>query len=206
MALFAREFECPSCGGRIKRENAASKSLGCPYCGQTSHVSGDSLSMAGTPNLLIDYGSMFSVGMVATLRGRRFRVSGKLRIAYEDGFWDEWYIQFLDNNQDAWIQEDDGGFILFEPATDYERLSFHDIKVGGYYSFSNAYQQVFVTSKSRAKVEGGEGELPFAIIPGDIADFVEGVEDGKVISMEILPKETHISVGTPFKLDEVSLN
>ncbi len=205
MALFAREFECPSCGGRIKRENPASKSLSCPYCGQTSHLYDDKLSPKGQQHLLIDYGSMLHVGMTASLQGRRFRVLGRLRIAYEDGFWDEWYVHFLNDNAEGWIQEDDGSFVAFESVEEMEDINYHDVKVGSYFTFNPTYADVFITSKSRAQVEGGEGELPFRIVPGDTADFVEGIHQGKIVSMELLPSESHLYVGTPFQLEEVAL-
>jgi hypothetical protein len=205
MSLFVREFECPSCGGRIRRENPAAKSLGCPYCGQTSHLYDDKLDAKGQQHLLIDYGSMLHVGLTASLNGRRFRVLGRLRIAYEDGFWDEWYVYFLDTNTEGWIQEDDGEFVAFEPIEELDKISYHDTKVGNFMRFNSMYHTVFITSKSKAQVEGGEGELPFRIIPGEPADFIEGIQDGKVVSIEILPEETHLYVGAPFKLDELAL-
>jgi len=205
MSLFVREFECPSCGGRIKRENPASQSLGCPYCGQTSHLYNDSLNSKGAQHLLIDYGSMLHIGMSASINGRRFRVLGRLRIAYEDGFWDEWYVFFLDTNTEGWIQEDDGSFVAFEPIGELENFSYENVKVGSHFNINTTYSNVFITSKSRAQVEGGEGELPFRIIPGDTADFIEGIQNGQIVSVEILPGETHLYVGTPFKLDEIVL-
>jgi hypothetical protein len=205
MALFVREFECPSCGGTIQRENPASRSISCPYCGQTSHINADSLDAVGAQHLLIDYGSMFSVGMTATVKGHRFRVLGKLRIEYGDGFWDEWYIELLDANKYGWIQEDDGGFVLFVGGDEVSALNYDGIKVGTSVALSDKYPNVFITSKSRAKVEGGEGELPFAIIPGDTADFIEGISEGKVVSVEILGDENNLFVGAPFKIDEVQV-
>ena len=61
---------------------------------------------------------------------------------------------------------------------------------------------VFITSKSRATVNGGEGELPFKIIPGEPAVFVEGIIKGMLISSEILPDEQVLYVGQPFKIEE----
>ena len=205
MALFARTFECPSCGGEIKSENAASRSVSCPYCGQTSHLNADSLEAAGNQHLLIDYGSMFSVGMTATLKNHKFRVLGKLRIEYDDGFWDEWFVHLLDSGKNAWIQEDDGAFVFFVEGEGLEDIQYDNIHVGTNISLTDTYNNVFITSKSRAKVEGGEGELPFAIIPGDTADFIEGVQDGAVVSVEILPGENNLFVGTPFNLDDVQV-
>lgn len=205
MTLFAREFECPSCGGAIRRENPASRSLSCPYCGQTSHLTDDSLKAVGHQHLLIDYGSMLRVGMRAKLRDTPFSVLGRLRLKYEDGFWDEWYVQLLNSGDMAWIQEDDGSFVLFKQRASLEGLPYESIAVGGFYDISPAYPEVFISSKGRAEVEGGEGELPFAIVPGDPADFVEGISNGLLVSVEVLPDECNVFEGTPFDLDEIEL-
>lgn len=205
MTLFARAFECPSCGGEIRRENPASKSLSCPYCGQTSHLTDDSLEAVGRQHLLIDYGSMLRVGMRATLRDTPFSVLGRLRIKYEDGFWDEWYVQLLDKGDMAWIQEDDGAFVLFRQRESLDGIPYDAIKVGTFYDFGGEYNEVFITSKGHAQVEGGEGELPFAIVPGDPADFVEGMKAGGLVSVEVLPDECNLFEGMPFELDEITL-
>lgn len=224
MPLFIREFECPSCGGRIQRQNPASKSLSCPYCGQTSHITGgdsnlsysrstnnedaasETLEKVGGQHLLIDYGSMFSIGMSATLHEIRFRVLGRIRISYEDGFWDEWYVERFDNNTTAWIQEDDGSFTWFKYSGDTPNVKYEAIQVGSVVTFSNELEHVFITSKSRAVVQGGEGELPFAIIPNDRADFVEGIHQKRVISIEILDDGNHTFVGVPFNIDDLTIH
>lgn len=204
MALFAKEFKCPSCGGNIKQQNPASRSISCGYCGQTSHLNADSLQAVGGQNLLVDYGSYLSVGNRGRWQGQGFTILGRLRIEYEDGFWDEWYINF-DDGRPAWIQEDDGSFMLFEAAGELSGLEYENIHVGTFRDFSQDLTSVFITSKSRAKVEGGEGELPFRIIPGETADFVEGIKEGEMVSIEVLPDETSISLGKTISLDDLDL-
>ncbi len=207
MALFSREFECPSCGAALQQNNAASKSITCMYCGQTSHINMNQLEAAGQQHILIDYGSALSYGSSNRLRNEAFTILGKVRMAYEDGFWDEWYIEREDGSE-GWIQEDDGSFIFFEQnQTPIINVNFTDIKVGQTYNFSDdiqsAFNSVFVTSKGKATIKGGTGELPFKIIPGEKADFIEGISNGQVVSIEWHDGEYIGFVGSSFDIEEL---
>ena len=204
MALFAKESKCPSCGANIKQQNPASRSISCGYCGQTSHINAETLQAAGEQHLLVDYGSYLSVGNRGRWQEQGFTILGRLRIEYDDGFWDEWYINF-DDGKAAWIQEDDGSFMLFEASGEISGLHYNSIHVGTFVDFNQDLTDVFITSKTRAKVEGGEGELPFRIIPGETADFVEGIKEGEVVSIEVLPDETSIYLGKTISLDDLAL-
>lgn len=205
--MFSQEFECPSCGAPIKQNKPGSQTLGCTYCGQTSHLNANTLAAVGEQRLLIDYGSSLSIGQQGKYKDRDFIVLGRLRIDYKDGFWDEWYITFLDDGTDAWIQEDDGSFVLFiEKQKISDKFRFKDIKVGTYDDLQGEWESIFITEKSRATINGGEGELPFRIIPGQKADFVDGIWKGKIVSIEILPTERVLFLGTPFKLRELAFS
>lgn len=204
--LFEQSFECPSCGGQIPRKTPASKSLVCPYCGQTSHIHADTLEAAGNKHLLIDYGSSLSIGQTFKLGEAEGLILGRLRLDYEDGFWDEWYAQMLHDGSEAWIQEDDGSFVLFYREKDLPHAPrLEEIAVGQVVDLGELWEPFFVTAKSKAKVNGGEGELPFRIVPGEPADFVDGIWDGRPISIELLPGEKVLFVGRPFSLDELQL-
>ncbi|RMG27361.1 MAG: DUF4178 domain-containing protein [Bacteroidetes bacterium] len=204
--MFTREFECPSCGAPIKQNKAGSRTLCCTYCGQTSHLNADSLQAVGEKQLLIDYGSKLSVGLQGKFEGRDFLLLGRVRFDYEDGFWDEWYLTFLDDGSEAWIQEDDGSFVFFvEEKKVNTRFQLHRIKVGTYNDMHGEWEPVFVTEKSRARIHGGEGELPFKIIPGEQADFFDGIWKGKVVSVELLPAEQLLFVGRLIKLKDLTL-
>lgn len=200
--MFVREFECPSCGAPIQQKTPGARTLVCSFCGQTSHLNADSLEMAGNKHMLIDYGSVLQVGQSGRLGEREFMVLGRLRIDYEDGFWDEWYVQFLDNGTEGWIQEDDGDFVFFQAIG---KLAFTpelmQASVGSTVDVGAPLPPIFVTSKAEAKVNGGEGELPFQIIPGEPADFIEGIAEGRIISIEALPAETVAYSGRPFPIE-----
>lgn len=204
--LFQREFECPSCGGPIPQRTPGARTLVCSYCGQTSHLNADSLETAGDKHLLIDYGSSFAIGQQIALGESNdpLLLLGRIRLDYEDGFWDEWYAQNLNTGAANWLQEDDGQFVHFQRAeAPLASLGYDEVRVGSTIPLSDSYQEVFITAKSKASVNGGEGELPFRIVPGEPADFVEGIQQGQVISVELLPDERAVFVGRPFELSEI---
>jgi len=206
-ALFTREFECPSCGAPVPLARPGSRTLVCGYCGQTSHLNADSLQAVGEKNLLIDYGSVFQTGQQGKLGDRDFAVLGRMRFDYEDGFWDEWYLQFLDDGSEAWVQEDDGSFVLFQEQPRVEQpVDYDRIEVGRKVDLDETWTQVFITSKSHARVNGGEGELPFRIVPGEDATFVEGIWSGKIFSLELLAEGQIPFLGTLLKLDQIQLS
>lgn len=204
--MFAQEFSCPSCGGPIKQQNPGSKTICCPFCGQSSHLFADSLQAAGEKHLLIDYGSVFETGQTCKLGGREFLVLGRMRFDYEDGFWDEWYINYLADGSEGWIQEDDGGFVLFrEEKRLAQQLDFRRVKVGAPHDLEGAWEPTFITSKGHARVNGGEGELPFRILPGEEVDFIDGIWKGQLLSVELMKYERVLFIGSPFERDELQL-
>ncbi|MCI4669407.1 MAG: DUF4178 domain-containing protein [Bacteroidia bacterium] len=204
--MLSQSFECPSCGGSIVKKTPGARTLVCSYCGQTSHLNANSLEAAGEKHMLIDYGSVLQIGDVHTFDGREFMVLGRIRIDYEDGFWDEWYINFTDNNDPAWIQEDDGSFTLFSKIGEPDQnIDLNQVTVGQSMRVGMLPDYVFITSKAKAQVNGGEGELPFKVIPGDPADFFDGILDGKVISVETLPDDSAIFMGRPFELASLGI-
>ena len=207
--MFQREFECPSCGGPMPQRSPGARTLVCGYCGQTSHLNADSLEAAGDQHLLIDYGSNLAIGQSRRLPSleKNLMIIGRIRLDYSDGFWDEWYALDPDDGQGYWIQEDDGQFVVFKAEKELGAgVSFDAVQVGQWDDLGGAWEQVFITSKSRAKVNGGEGELPFRIVPGEPADFVEGIHEGKGVSAELLPDEKMLFVGEPVALAEMTLS
>jgi hypothetical protein len=205
--MFSQEYSCPSCGGPVKQRNPGSKTLCCSFCGQTSHLFAESLQAAGTKHLLIDYGSVFEAGKTGKLGGREFLVLGRIRFDYEDGFWDEWYINYLDDGSEGWIQEDDGSFVLFREEKRLDQpLDFRRAKVGSWHNFDGAWEPAFLTSKGHATVNGGEGELPFQILPGETVDFIDGIWEGQLLSIELLKYDRILFVGQPFDWEELQLS
>ncbi|MEM6802509.1 MAG: DUF4178 domain-containing protein [Bacteroidota bacterium] len=203
--MFSKEYTCPACGAPIEQKRIGSRMLVCSYCAQTSFINADSLDAVGEKAPLLDYGSSFAIGKMGTYQDKEFMVLGRLRYEYEDGFWDEWYLNCFDGST-LWVQEDDGSFVVFyyEEELSY-RLDYARTRVGSTVEITAEINNVFVTAKSKAHIQGGEGELPFRVIPGNQADFIDGIMQGKIVSAEFLPDENVVYVGEAVELEDLKL-
>lgn len=180
-----KEFNCPSCGAPLELEYRFSEMVVCGFCNQTTHLSGENLEAKGEKVKLTDYGSKFYIGAKGKLFDDNFKVLGRIRYDYPDGFWDEWLVK-LENEPDKeyWLQEDEGDYVLFEKSGSLPtNTSFSDLMVGQKVDWEE--EKIFITEKSTAQIVGGEGELPHRVIPGEQANFVDGIIYGKGISTSL---------------------
>jgi hypothetical protein len=209
MAAIETNLSCPTCGGPIEVEFKFVKSVVCDYCGQTNYLNPEAkLDPRGeqqTP--LVDYGSILAKGARGHIRAFSFRVRGRLRYAYPGGFWDEWLVLIEgDEQSEYWLQEDEGEFTFFRREDPGEAIpAFPNLTVGESYTLGG-YQGLFIREKSRATIAGGEGELPFMVLPGEQADFVDGIYKGQLISLEYLQDETEFTVGHPVDVQEIQVD
>lgn len=200
----AQAYNCPSCAAPLAVENRFSKLVVCSYCGQASLISDKGLDPTGEKAKLADFPSILSVGASGRIRSERFRVLGRLRYKYEDGFWDEWFLA-MKKGKKVWLQEDEGEFVVFEK----ERLTsplapFDDITVGSLIEVNG--RQVFVTEKNRAVIAGGQGELSFRIAPGQVVNCVDGNSQGRLVSVEFLPEEIDLSLGEEISVTDIEMD
>ncbi len=202
-----KEINCPSCGAPLQLDFRFSKTVVCEYCDQTSHLENDSLVAKGEKTKLSDYGSVLYTGAVGTLNKRKFRALGRIRYEYPDGFWDEWFLRFDEDDDFYWLQEDEGEYILFtEKQVDENLPSYDRTQVGVTYPFLG--EKIFVSEKNKGWIAGGEGQLPHAIVPGEQADFIDGIVVGKAqpVSFEIIPQGTLFYVGEVISFSDIVVN
>ena len=111
------------------------------------------------------------VGGTGKLKGRSFRVLGRLSYAHEKGTWDEWFI--VQDGNILWLTEDEGELFLetplelTSPVPPYSELSpgmqvkLND-KVG------------MIEELGEARCLGGEGEIPFQVEIGETYPYADG--------------------------------
>ncbi len=198
---------CPPCGAPLEKKYRFSKTIVCEYCGQTSILGSDNVLKAeGDKSPLTDYGSIISVGAKLKIKDTTYSVLGRVRFTYPSGFWDEWFLQTENNSEkEYWLQEDEGEYTLFERMSSMD-TDFSNFAVGNNYQLLEE-KEVFIIEKNTAKINGGEGELPFRVVPGEQADFVDGIIVGeqKLTSIEFLPEETLLYSGTPILFNEIKI-
>ena len=199
----ATALKCPSCGGPLPIEHRFVRMVACHYCGTTSEVTDHGLDPTGKTAKLVDLPTRFRVGQSGKLRGRPFRVLGRVRYGYDEGVWDEWYLAFEDGDA-GWLEEEEGEYTLSRA----ERLRtpappFEEVRVGTRFDV-NGYP-FFVTERCRARVAGAEGQLFFRAVPGRPVNFVEGNVGGKIAYLEYTEDAVEFGVGEPLPREDVEL-
>jgi Zn finger protein HypA/HybF involved in hydrogenase expression len=154
---------CPSCGAPVSFRSTASTSAICSFCKSTLVRDADTLKRIGKQGDLFDDASRIQVGTGAIYRGSAFTVIGRIQLQYESGYWNEWYVLFVDGKT-GWMSEASGIYaVLLEvsaaPAT--ALPTFGQISVGQTLKLGG---QIFrATDKRVARCVSAEGELPFAL-------------------------------------------
>lgn len=120
-------IECPNCAAGIDVA-AASKSgrVVCETCGSvldrgTTEIV-DALTTLGN-----DPGSNIQIGWTCKFRKTTYRVSGRLRYTYPEGFWDEWVMVGHDGTI-AYLEECEGEFRWLEPWTPKDAPTRHELE------------------------------------------------------------------------------
>jgi hypothetical protein len=187
-------MNCTSCGAPLEIENRFSKVLVCSYCGTHLKVSGDSLDISGKHPKLAEFPSIFSVGTTGTILGKPFKALGRMRYKTEDSYYDEWFMDY--DGETAWFVEDEGTYAIF-----FEMFEAADLPDPGTISAGQnievAGKRVMVKEKGTSVVEGGEGELSYYQEPGTEVTYIDGVAEGKKISIETTEDEVEIFTGRP---------
>ncbi len=80
-------------------------------CGSHALYQDKGLMLMGEQSVVAETPSLLKVNQSVSIMGAIFQVYGRVCLTYNDGGWDEWYIQ--DNNAKGfWLSVDEGDYIL----------------------------------------------------------------------------------------------
>ena len=158
---------CPACGGPIEFTIGSSIVLVCDHCHSVVARTDRALEDLGKVAALVDTGSPFRRDLPGKYLGTGFRMVGRTQMEHEaGGLWDEWYAAF-DDGRWGWLAEAQGRFYLTF-ATPAEGLpTSEQIELGG------TLGDLVVSEVGSAKVVGGEGEIPWRVVPGTSYDYAD---------------------------------
>jgi hypothetical protein len=195
--------QCPSCGAPVEVKNRFSKVLVCGYCGTHLRVTGDGFDAAGKHPKLAEFPSLLKIGCGGTILGKPFSAMGRMRYNYPGGHFDEWFLEY--DGGTAWFTEDEGTCALFTEVE--EALEFPDITgVRAGQNIVIGGKKVMVKEKGTAEVAGAEGELGFYVEPGTRVTYMDGVSEGKKISIEATENEIELFTGRPLLARDIVLS
>lgn len=105
------EFACPSCGAPVRFTSSLSVSAVCRHC-QTLVVRRDAdIEAMGKMAELPQDMSPFQIGTQAFDGAVGIGLVGRIRMAWADGFWNEWFF-VCDDGRKGWLSEAQGTYTL----------------------------------------------------------------------------------------------
>ena len=165
--MASRVVNCPNCGGAVEFKAGASLLSVCPYCSSAVARVGDDiteLEILGQVAPLAALASPLTLGMQGKWKVNTFTLIGRVQYDYGGGPWNEWYT-VLDDGRWGWLSEAQGRvYLTFEQSTDW--LPERD-KLGLGARFRVDEFELIVAEHRVAKFITGEGEIPFAMRPGE---------------------------------------
>ncbi len=158
---------CPACGGPIEFSIGSSIVVICDHCRSVVARTDRALVDLGKVAALVDTGSPFRRDLPGKFHGVGFRLVGRTQMEHEaGGLWDEWYAAF-DDGRWGWLAEAQGRFYLTFATPVGILPPANQIEVGG------TLGDFVVNEVGSARVVGGEGEIPWKVLPGTLYDYAD---------------------------------
>jgi hypothetical protein len=105
------DYPCPSCGAPVTLRSNASLSAVCGYCQTLVVRRGVEVEAIGKVAELPPDMTPFQVGTQAYDGKTAFGIVGRLRLAWADGFWNEWFF-VTDDGRKGWLAEAQGTYAI----------------------------------------------------------------------------------------------
>lgn len=200
---MAKSINCPQCGAPIEVTNPYSKIIVCQYCDTHSQMESGNAAVLGKFPKLADLPTYLFLGAEGTIKDKRFKAVGRMRYQHSSGYWDEWFLTLEDADQ-GWLTEDEGELSLYKAKKIKSALpDIDEIQVGKKITIND--MSVSVLEKGEAVVAGAQGELNFYVAPGSKMRYIEGVADGKLVSLEITDNEIELFVGKELERKHIKI-
>ena len=158
-----KKYNCPSCGAEVMLQSAASVFCVCQYCRSTLVRHDVDLELVGKMADLKDDSTIFQIGSSGRYKGE-FVFVGRVRVSWEDGFWNEWFVRY-DDGRDGWLAEAQGFYMISEPVQTPDELPKESDVVPGLVIQIGKLSYT-VDDIKQVTYSFAEGELPFAAPQG----------------------------------------
>jgi Domain of unknown function (DUF4178) len=187
-----KKFNCPSCGAEVVFNSNLSVYAVCKYCSSMIVRHDLDVEAIGTMAALPEDMSPFQLGSEGYYQGQHFTLVGRMKMGWEDGSWNEWFMA-TDDGRKGWLAEAQGFYaICFEtdaPPLDFAVRAIQQQKkdvafLGSALTLDNLKLNVVDTKK--ASCIGSEGELPLVSPQGRMTVSVDLLgAHGEFASVEI---------------------
>jgi hypothetical protein len=181
-----KSCNCPSCGANIPFQSSLSVYAICKYCSSMVVRRDLDVESIGTMAALPQDMSPFQIGAQGKFDGVGFGIIGRMKLSWEDGDWNEWFIVSEDGRK-GWLAEAQGFYaVSFEIAENkkLEAKNLNSLEVGSFLKLSDNLLKIIDIKE--ATCVGCEGELPFVAPIGRKTKSFDLVgKSGEFASIEI---------------------
>jgi hypothetical protein len=159
------------------------------------------LNAVGKMSDLRDDLTPFQLGTTGLFDKKRFDIVGRLKVGYQNGFWNEWYCLFGDGIE-AWLAEAQGFYGFCFPVLDWLAPELNSLAIGKWIDIGNS-GSFQVEDMHRVFCIYSEGELPLSAVEGRRSTSVDlSNDDGEMATIEYAAAETRVFVGDYKDFDE----
>jgi hypothetical protein len=155
---------CPNCAAEVTFQSNLSVFLVCPYCRSMLVRHDLKIENLGVMADLANDTNPLQIGPTGNFKGDYFTLIGRLRRAYEDGFWDEWFTLFA-SGRHGWVTEAQGFYMVsFEVEEPGALPSLKELRPD--HALMIQKNMYTVDDIKEVANQACQGELPFAVTPG----------------------------------------
>ena len=207
--MKVRQASCPSCAAPVEFRQRGSLVAVCEFCRSVVARGDRTVEDWGKVADLFYTGSPMQLELTGKHEGRKFEVVGHVQYQHPaGGVWDEWYAAFA-NGRWGWLAEAQGRFYLtFEKTLD-ERTplpAMESLEAGRSFEFPEV-GPLTVAEVGEAAAAGAEGELPFALRPGERIRYADLYGPGGTFAtFDYSESPARCFVGREVTLDELGIS
>ncbi len=195
---------CPNCGAQIRFRWSSAVQTVCTYCRSILVRRDVDLERVGVVADLPPDSSPIQIATEGVYHNKPFVVVGRILYAWDEGRWNEWHLVFSDSTS-GWLSDAQAEYavsFLSEPPAPLPDAG--TIAAGKRYLWNGvAYE---VTSVTRARYQGVEGELPFAYWDKEEVLFADlRTADRRFATVDYSEEKPLLFLGEAVEFDELRL-
>jgi hypothetical protein len=195
-------MNCPNCGAPIQFRWSSAVQTTCPFCRSILVRHDVDLERVGQVADLPPGGSPIQIATEGAYRNQPFVVVGRILYEYERGAWNEWHTVFS-NSSSGWLSDaQDEYAISFLAAAPGPLPASNAIARGQKFVWSGVSYQV--SSITRARYRGVEGELPFEYWDKQEMLFADlRAADGRFATIDYSDPAPRLFLGEAVEFDDL---
>jgi hypothetical protein len=189
-----QKFSCPSCAAELIFRSSASLYVTCPSCKSLVLRKGTDVELIGKVSDLMGDMTVIQPRTKGKYNGRSFDVLGRLRVAWEDGFWNEWAVE--SNGNICWLSEAQGFFVFYDKVEAAAAMKSEGLVAGVTTIKAPNGDAYTITDIKKAKIVGVEGEVPGKVeLNVEYTSIDLQKDDEHVGTLDIKSSESFFSYG-----------